>query len=117
MSRRKRGRNVMGQPTADEEFASATETTEVEQENDGTGEDELEEVDSSTEPDEVDEVDEKPTTGAKKATKKASARPPVPEGFIAPVAFAKVLTTKLIAAGKIAEDEVIPPQMVYSYIQ
>lgn len=80
----------------------------------------LDEVDTPEEVEETDEVeeDEKPKKkAAKKAVKKAAARPPVPEGYIAPVAFAKVLTKELIERGLIAADEEIPPQMVYSYIK
>jgi len=104
----------MGQPTsADEEFG--TEDVEVEETNDGDVE--LDEVDSNDEEtDEVEEGDEaeKPKKTAKK---KAKARPPVPEGYIAPVAFAKVLTAREIAAGRLEEDEEVPPQMIYSYIK
>jgi len=117
----------MGQPQdtpADLEFPD--ENVEVAEENDGdipgTGEDaELDEVDvADAEEDEAEEVDtsEAKPKGAKKATKKAAkARPPVPDGYIAPVAFAKKLTTKLIEQGRLEADEEIPPQMIYSYIK
>jgi hypothetical protein len=55
-----------------------------------------------------------PSTAAvpKKATK-----PPVPAGFITPVAFAHTLTEKLRGTKQLAEGEVFPPQMVYSWVK
>jgi hypothetical protein len=78
----------------------------------------VEELDFDESP-ELDETDTVETTEEAKPAKaaKVPARPPVPEGFIAPVAFAKVLTAKLREMGKIAADAEIPPQMVYSYIK
>lgn len=97
--------------SADEEFGNTTEV-----------DDELEEVDTPNasaddETEEVDGADKAGTKPAKKAAKKANARPPVPEGFIAPVAFAKELTKRLQAAGKLSADTEIPPQMIYAYIK
>jgi hypothetical protein len=83
--------------------------------------------------DELDEVDvPSDTTGTEadqdpnkaNAKPKAPARPPVPEGYVSPVAFAKILTEHLEAKGaenskgKITvESNPIPPQMVYSYLK
>ena len=66
---------------------------------------------------------EKPKGATKKATKAANTRPPVPAGYISPVAAAKKLsahlTAKARAAGQLEEDEEIEvrPQVVYSYIR
>jgi hypothetical protein len=62
------------------------------------------------------------TEKAEKAEKKP-ARPPVAEGYVSPVAFAKILTEHLAAKGaenkkgKIGPDNPITSQMVYSYIK
>jgi hypothetical protein len=78
-----------------------------------------------------DEADELPagsaTAGATdkakaEKTPKAPARAAVPDGYIAPVAFAKVLTAHLEGKGSankhglINKDNPIAPQMVYSYL-
>jgi hypothetical protein len=57
-----------------------------------------------------------PTDKPTKA-KKESTRPPVPEGYISPVQFAKVLTEHKIKNGTLEEGKVIAPQVVYSYIK
>jgi hypothetical protein len=54
--------------------------------------------------------------------KKESTRPPVPEGKVSPVAFAKILTEHLRkeheSLGKrLADDKSVAPQVVYSYIK
>jgi hypothetical protein len=54
--------------------------------------------------------------------KKESTRPPVPEGYISPVDFAKRLTEHLRKdhpelGVRLAGDKVIAPQVVYSYIK
>lgn len=49
--------------------------------------------------------------------KKEPARPPVPEGFISPVKFAKVLTEHLRSKGKLTAEQEVRPQVVYSYIK
>jgi hypothetical protein len=85
-------------------------------------------VDSGSTEDETETVDAPPTrkgnivkVGEKAA--KASSRPAVPEGFVSPVAAAKLLseylTKKAREAGDIGEDEAIEvkPQVVYSYIK
>jgi hypothetical protein len=82
--------------------------------------------DSETDLPEVDA----PTAGAHEATEQApdggnapdakatkNKRPPVPEGFITPVAFAKELTKHLIETGQLEAGGEIPPQMVYSYLK
>jgi len=55
----------------------------------------------------VDETEVVEATEDKPA--KAPARPPVPEGFVSPVEFAKQLSLKL--------GKEIKPQMIYSYIK
>jgi hypothetical protein len=65
-----------------------------------------------------------PAEGKTEKQPKAPARPPVPEGYVTPVAFAKVLTEHLEAKGyenskgpvTVASNP-IPPQMVYSYLK
>ena len=82
-------------------------------------------VDTSDAEDEVEEETEaKPAKAPKEKKEKAPARPPVAEGYITPVAFAKVLTTHLAARGATnkhglisEESNPIPPQMVYSYMR
>jgi hypothetical protein len=49
--------------------------------------------------------------------KKEPARPPVPEGKVSPVKFAKILTEHLQANGKLEADKSVAPQVVYSYIK
>jgi len=49
--------------------------------------------------------------------KKEPTRPPVPEGKVSPVAFAKLLTEHLRAKGKLEADKSVAPQVVYSYIK
>jgi hypothetical protein len=69
------------------------------------------------------EVEAATTTGEKPAKeKKEPTRPPVPEGKVAPVAFAKILTEHLRKEHpelgvRLAEDKVVAPQVVYSYIK
>jgi hypothetical protein len=74
-----------------------------------------------TEPDaEVDTVPASTTTSGgetKPAKKAASSRPEVPAGYITPVQFAHKLTDKLRGENKLAEGEVFPPQMVYSWVK
>ena len=58
--------------------------------------------------------------GAK--TKKESTRPPVPEGKVSPVAFAKILTDHLRQdhpelGVRLPADKEVRPQVVYSYIK
>jgi hypothetical protein len=87
---------------------------------------ELTEVDN----DEVDvpsdtagtEADQDPNKANK--APKAPARPPVPEGYVSPVQFAKILTEHLEAKGYenskgpvTKESNPIPPQMIYSYLK
>jgi hypothetical protein len=75
---------------------------------------------------ETDEVDTPATAeSSDKAPKaeKAPARPPVPEGYVTPVEFAKQLTEHLEKQGAsnkngpISKTNPVPPQMVYSYIK
>jgi hypothetical protein len=53
--------------------------------------------------------------------KKESTRPPVPEGKVSPVAFAKVLSEHLTAKARETNSEAaeitVAPQVVYSYIK
>jgi hypothetical protein len=66
-----------------------------------------------------------PTSGetapTEKPAKKESTRPPVPEGKVSPVAFAKLLSEHLTAKAKEkdanAADVNVAPQVVYSYIK
>jgi hypothetical protein len=73
-------------------------------------------------------ADATPTTGDKPAkAEKTPARPPVPEGYITPVEFAKVLTKHLKERNAVdtqgrpfgdGEGEiVVKPQIVYSYLK
>jgi hypothetical protein len=86
---------------------------ELEQTNDG-------DLDVDAPDDAEDTVEEgtatTPTDKPAKA-KKESTRPPVPEGFISPVTFAKILTEHKRANGTLDGDKVIAPQVVYSYIK
>jgi len=68
---------------------------------------------------ETEDTVEPTADGGEKPAKEAkSTRPGVPEGFIAPVAFAKVLTDHLKANGQMPEGKTeIKPQEVYSYIK
>lgn len=83
----------------------------------------LDEVDETDEVEETDAKAEKPAKAPKAKEKKEPARPPVPEGYITPVAFAKVLTQKLNergfenGKGLVSEENPITSQMVYSYIK
>jgi hypothetical protein len=94
-----------------------TEDTTVEATSPEVAEDVAAEADLDVDTPELDEADETDTVEEpaaeapkeKKAKeKKAPARPPVPEGYITPVAFAKVLSEKL------GKD--VPPQYIYSTI-
>jgi hypothetical protein len=74
-------------------------------------------VDTPDASDEIEEVPGSPEVAEKPAkAAKAPARPPVPEGYVTPVAFAKILTEHLRNKGKLAGDKEIAPQMVYSYL-
>lgn len=74
-----------------------------------------------------DTVEATPTEGKEKAPKakkeKTPARPPVAEGYVTPVAFAKLLTKHLESRGAenkkgpINDSNPMPPQQVYSYIR
>jgi hypothetical protein len=64
-----------------------------------------------------DTVDAPATADKPAKEKKESTRPPVPEGKVSPVAFAKILTKHLQDAGKLPEDKAVAPQVVYSYIK
>lgn len=98
----------------------ATETPNEDEQAEAT----LNEVDTP-EDDELDTVPEgaagdtaAPAAGEKKAAKeKTPARPPVPEGYVTPVAFAKLLTEHLIKEGRLEAGKTVPPQMVYSYMK
>jgi len=61
-----------------------------------------------------------PVEPAKTETK-APARPPVPEGKVSPVAFAKLLSAHLTAKARETDSEAaeitVAPQVVYSYIK
>jgi hypothetical protein len=58
-----------------------------------------------------------PTDKPAAKAKKESTRPPVPEGLVSPVQFAKLLTEHKIKNGTLEEGKVIAPQVVYSYIK
>jgi hypothetical protein len=85
-------------------------------------------VDTPDEDDEADTVAEGTAEAPKDAkapkAKKESTRTPVPEGFISPVQFAKVLTkhlqeqhaTNTAGVPISVESNPVPPQVVYSYI-
>jgi hypothetical protein len=69
-----------------------------------------------------DSVEEGTAEAPKAEKKKKSTRAPVPEGFISPVAFAKVLTEHLKQdhpelGVRLEADKEIRPQVVYSYIK
>jgi hypothetical protein len=65
-----------------------------------------------------DTVEAAPTEGEKPAKeKKESTRPPVPEGKVSPVQFAKILTEHLREQGRLDADKAVAPQVVYSYIK
>jgi hypothetical protein len=78
--------------------------------------------------DEVDvpdaDTDTAPAEGTSETKSKEPARPPVPEGFVSPVGFAKELTKHLEARGAtnskgeaITVKNPIPPQQIYSMIR
>jgi hypothetical protein len=54
-------------------------------------------------------------TETTESTPKTPARPPVPEGFVTPVGFAKLLTAHL--REREPEHKEIPPQQIYSMIR
>jgi hypothetical protein len=56
-----------------------------------------------------------PKAEAKPKEAKTPARPPVPEGYVTPVTFAKLLTAHLKEKNPEAKD--VPPQMIYSYMK
>jgi len=70
-----------------------------------------------------DSVAETPATTDTKAEKapKEPSRPPVPEGKVSPVAFAKLLSAHLTAKARETDPEAaektVAPQVVYSYIK
>jgi len=72
-------------------------------------------------PSEADEPETVVAPEKAKAKEKAPTRPPVPEGFVSPVAFAKILsahlTEKARATNPTADAIDIAPQMVYSYMK
>lgn len=90
--------------TVTEDVTSETEAVE---ENLDVDTPELEEADEADAPEATTET-AKADKPAKK--EKAPARPPVPEGFITPVAFAKVLS-------ELPGAKEVPPQYVYSTIR
>jgi hypothetical protein len=62
------------------------------------------------------------TTTETKPAAKQSTRPPVPEGKVSPVAFAKILSEHLrkdhdVLGVRKGENESVAPQVVYSYIK
>jgi len=65
--------------------------------------------------------DKAPTDPKAAKAKKESTRPPVPEGFISPVQFAKLLGEHLTAKARETNPEAeaieVRPQVVYSYIK
>jgi hypothetical protein len=61
----------------------------------------------------TDKGEEKTTE--KKADKKEYTA--LPDGFVAPVAFAKLLTAKLHEEKLLPEDEEVRPQVVYGYVK
>ena len=108
----------MGQPTTEDIFDEnpiATETAAAVSEPEDA-ETDLPEVDAPTagahEAPEAADGEAKPDAKPSK-----NKRPPVPEGFITPVAFAKELTKHLHESGDLDADAEIPPQMVYSYLK
>ena len=111
-------------------FDDATETpvNEVEETDIAVMEPEDLDVDIPTDvEDGTDEIDAPVAAEGKPAKEKepkAPARPPVPEGFITPVAGAKLLTAHLAAKGEkdskgvlYSTDNPITSQMVYSYVR
>jgi hypothetical protein len=65
--------------------------------------------------DEVAELVEGEKPAEKEKAKKEPARPPVPEGKVSPVQFAKILSKHLTE--KRGEETTVAPQVVYSYIK
>ena len=88
---------------------------ELEQTNDGDLDVDAPDADEAE--DTVEEGTAAAPTDKPAKAKKESTRPPVPEGFVSPVAFAKILTDHKRANGTLAADKVIAPQVVYSYIK
>jgi hypothetical protein len=99
--------------------------TEVEQVNDGdiAGTENTDfDVDAPEAEDVVAPVAEGTAAAPTTKAKTESTRPPVPEGKVSPVAFAKILTTHLrkeheTLGVRLAEDKAVAPQVVYSYIK
>src|SRR3954465_9987265 len=69
-----------------------------------------------------DTVTETPTGEKTEKAKKESTRPPVPEGKVSPVQFAKILSEHLqkdheTLGVRLTEGKSVAPQVVYSYIK
>jgi len=65
-----------------------------------------------------DESTDAPAEETPKEKKESkSKRPPVPSGFDTPINFAHALTARLQTEGKLEENEVFKPQVVYSYVK
>jgi len=75
-------------------------------------------VDAPAPADAAEDTVEAPTADEKPAKESKTTRPAVPEGFIAPVEFAKVLTEHLKKNGQMPEGKTeVKPQEVYSYVK
>jgi hypothetical protein len=72
-------------------------------------------VDAPEVTDAEDTVVEPATAEEKPKKEKAPSRPPVPEGKVSPVQFAKILSKHL--SEKRGEEVTVAPQVVYSYIK
>jgi hypothetical protein len=113
------GPNALAEPTADTPVENTDGLTDLED----AEADAQSETDFDVDTPDASEVDEPEAPAAEgegkpaAKAKPASTRPPVPEGFISPVAFAKELTKHLRAKGKLGEADEIAPQMVYSYLK
>jgi hypothetical protein len=137
MARRASTKNTTKENTVTDTIPNFDEPTEVEQVNDGdiegTGDQPAEtnpdptdfDVDAPEAEDVVAEATAPIAADGTKAAEKAPkepTRPPVPEGKVAPVAFAKILTDHLRKEHpelgvRLGEDKVVAPQVVYSYIK
>lgn len=76
----------------------------------------------TVDPTEVEDVDvveadetEKPAKAPK--AKKEPVRGDLPEGFVTPIGFAKILTERQLHTNRAGEPIEVRPQMVYSYIK
>jgi hypothetical protein len=116
MAARKRNNTTETTPVNEENTTVSTETNPFDAPEVTDVDVDAPEIEAVDAPEDV--VDAPTETAEKQAKeKKEPARPPVPEGKVSPVAFAKLLTAHLQENGRLEEGKVVAPQVVYSYIK